>query len=68
MKLLTKNFDKVKGTLNELKTAFDVIALTGTWLNTGNMNDYTIEGYESYHSVRENRGGGGVALYINNLT
>ena len=30
------------------------------------MNDYTIEGYESYHSVRENRVGGGVALYIKN--
>ena len=61
---LPQNFDKVKETLNELKTVFDVIALTETWLNTSNMNDYTIEGYESYHSVRENRVGGGVALYI----
>ena len=49
-----------------MKTVFDVIALTETGLNTGNMNDYTIEGYESYHSVRENREGGGVALYIKN--
>ena len=47
-----------------MKTAFDVIVLTETWLNTGNMNDYTIEGYDSYHSVRENRVGCGVALYI----
>ena len=30
------------------------------------MNDYTIEGYDSYHSVRENRVGGGVAIYIKN--
>ena len=58
------NFDKVKETLNEMKCTFDITALTATWLNTGNMNDYSIEGYDTYHSVREYRIGGGVALYI----
>ena len=47
-----------------MKSTFDIIALTETWLNTGNMNDYSIEGYVTYHSVRENRTGGGVALYF----
>ena len=50
--------------LNEMKCTFDIIALTETWLNTGNINDYSIEGYDNYHSVREDRIGGGVALYI----
>ena len=30
------------------------------------MNDYSIQGYDSYHSVRENRIMGGVALHIKN--
>ena len=49
-----------------MKTTFDVIVLTETWLNNVNMNDYSIQGYDSYHSVRENRIGGGVALYMKN--
>ena len=48
----------------KMKCTFDIIALTETWLNTGNMNDYSIEGYGTYHSVREDRIGGGVALNI----
>ena len=39
---LPHNSDKVKETLNDMKTTFDVIALTETWLNNVNMNEYSI--------------------------
>ena len=32
------------------------------------LHNYSIEGYDSYHSVRENRIGGGVALYIKKIS
>ena len=42
----------------------DIIALTETWLDNDNMNNFSIEGFYSYHMVRDNRMHGGVSIFI----
>ena len=46
---------------------FDIIAITETWIDTGNKNflsEFKIEGYELFHEDRKGRRGGGVAIYV----
>ena len=64
---LLVNFKRViKESLIELKNNDDIVTLTETWLNENNKEDYryVINGYEACHIVRQNRKGGGVAIYI----
>ena len=51
--------------LATLKVKFDVICLTETWLNFADENIILFPGYTSYHSIREQRRGGGVSVFIN---
>ena len=46
---------------------FDIIALTETWLDMSGKvfnPEVKIDGYTLFHKDRENRRGGGVALYV----
>ena len=45
---------------------FDIVALTETWLNENNKDDYVINGFEACHIVKQSRKGGRVAIYIKN--
>ena len=49
-----------------LNVKFDVICLTENWLNIADENINLFPGYTSYHSIREQRLGGGVSVFINN--
>ena len=42
----------------------DIIALTETWLNDDNKTYWFIEGYKSFHTVREPKKHGGVSLLV----
>ena len=61
---LPQNIERVKESLIEFKNNFDIVALPDTWLNENNKDDYVINDYEACHIVRQNRKGGGVAIYI----
>ena len=64
---LPVNFKRViKESLTELKNNVDIVALTETWLNEIDKEDYVINGYETYHIVQQSRKGGRVAIYIKN--
>ena len=63
---LPQNFERIKESLIEINNNFDIVALTETWLNENNKDDYVLDGYEVCHIVRKNRKGGGVAVYIKN--
>ena len=63
---LPQNFKRIKESLIEINNNFDIVALTETWLNENNKDDYVLDGYEVCHTVRKNRKGGGVAVYIKN--
>lgn len=52
--------------ISECKTEIDVIVLCETWFNPNLCDLYKIDGYNSYHSCREMRNGGGVSIYVLN--
>lgn len=57
-----KNSDELILFLVNLKTDIDVLILTETWFNQFNYHD--IPGFNSYHSFRTERTGGGVSVYV----
>lgn len=59
-------FDELKLFISEYKTEIDVIVQCETWFNPNLCDLYKIEGYNSYHSCRETRNGGGVSIYVLN--
>ena len=61
---IRKNFESVKDYLNNLPIEFDIIALTETWESNNVCNDlYMLQGYNSFFISRENKIGGGVAVF-----
>ena len=60
-----KNSDEVFLYIDKkLQIAPDVLVFSETWFN---LYDITlIEGYSDFHTVRENRRGGGVSIYVKN--
>jgi hypothetical protein len=65
---LSANFEKMVSCLSELEFNFDIIAVSETWLSDNNNNrEYEIDGYVPYFCSRQNKKGGGVALYVNHL-
>ena len=44
-----------------------MIAVTETWLSDDDIDSFHMDDYDDIHTCRPNRGGGGVALYINRL-
>lgn len=61
---LKRKFPKIKEFLGELKHNFKVIAITETWLKDIFVNTVLLEGYTFFYVNRSDRGGGGVALYV----
>jgi hypothetical protein len=61
-----KNLESLQHLLHSINIDFSIIGLTETWLNQFNFSLYGIDGYFSEHNFRQNRRGGGVALYIKN--
>ena len=52
--------------LNGLKTQFDIIGLSETWLKESNCDLYNIKNYAAYHKIRKHKDRVGIALYIKN--
>ena len=60
---LHKNFDGLKSFLSCLPKTPDIIALTETWLQEHTKHLYSMEGYDSFHLVRNNREHGGITIF-----
>ena len=62
------NFDKIENLINDINIKFDIIAISETWLEPGDSQDalLRLDGYTMSHMERENRKGGGVAIYVSN--
>ena len=63
---LPRNFDHLKIHLNELKHSFTIIAISENWLTNINREIYHLKGYSHKKTIREQRTGGGVPLFIKN--
>lgn len=62
---LKANFDKIRDYITELNTPFDIIAISETWLDSEDCSDILLNGYDVIYRNRNNKKGGGVAIYVN---
>lgn len=61
---LYANFHNITHYLNQCKQPFNIIAISETWITNEKGSDFEIKGYEMCYINRENKKGGGVALYV----
>lgn len=61
---LVSNIDKVEMCLDELGWPFEVIAISETWFNDSVDLNVFLHGYQICHTARQNKRGGGVAIFI----
>ena len=64
---LKKNFDSIDNLLHGCSSKFSVIALSETWMNDANgdcFSLYELPGYKAHNVNRQNKKGGGTALYV----
>ena len=57
-----QNFDCLFAFINNIEKYVDVIVMSETWFSV--TSKCSIEGYNSFHSYRDNRTGGGVSIFI----
>ena len=67
---MSKQFEKLKSTLSNIKFEFKIICLTETWCNNDdetNNSLFQIPNYSVIHQVRyDKKKGGGVCMFIHN--
>ena len=63
---LTANIDILNAFLCSLNIKFDVLCLTESWLNSSTKDLIHMNNYNSVHSLRPFKRGGGVSIFINN--
>ena len=56
--------DELSACLNNFDFEFDVISMTESWLQDSNKELANMNGYLSFHSLRTNRGGTGISVYV----
>jgi len=59
------NFDNLTSVITSLSIDVSVVAVTETWTNLNNENDYRIYGFNSEIKSRQHKQCGGVGLFIN---
>lgn len=59
------NFQQIKEYLEKFPESFSVTAISETWIKNSKGADFQLHGYELKFRNRENKGGGGVTLYVN---
>ena len=71
LQIICLNIRSAAKNLEKLPTMFDnqlercpIIALTETWFNNYTRSIYQIEGFKGFHTVRANRRGGGVTIFV----
>lgn len=62
---LKANFDKIWDYITALNTPFDIISISGTWLDSEDWSDIELNGHDVIYRNRQNKKGGGVAFYVN---
>ena len=60
------NIDEFLATFGALERKPDIVILTETWLNEYNCSGANIDGYRSYHTLRDSHTGrgGGVSIFV----
>ena len=61
---LIKNYDNIENYLNILSHKFSIIIISESWLKECHIGNYNIQKYTSVNTIRKNKSGGGVSIYI----
>ena len=61
---LSANGDNFVAFLSTLNLNFDIICISETWVTNPSLFEGFLDGYTGIHSYRENRRGGGTAIYL----
>ena len=61
---LIKNYYNIDNYLNMLSHRFSVIIISESWLKECHIGNYNIQNYTSVNTIRKNKRGGGVSIYI----
>lgn len=61
---LYANFQNIKEYLNQFTLPFNIILISETWMRNERGTDFGLEGYNFVYRNRENKNGGGVAMFI----
>ena len=62
---LSRNFNELLLYLNSTDPAYDIIALSETWISENQLKLFTIKGYRSFMQPRmDGRRSGGVVMYV----
>ena len=62
---LPRHFCEISAYFDVLNFEFSVIGFSETWLKDTNVDCYSLQGYDSEHTYRIDKTGGGVSLFIN---
>lgn len=63
---LRNSIDDIQNFVDSSNIIFHVICIAETWLKTHDISFFNLPGYESFHSVRKDKNGGGVAIFLLN--
>ena len=63
LRSIRNKFDALMNYLNSLDHKFSIIALTETWINNNDGDNFEIPGYNSTKLVRQNKIGGGISIF-----
>ena len=61
-----KNLDELILTLDSMKTNFQILMLTETWLDDTTISCINLPNFYGYHSTRTDKKGGGVSIFLHN--
>ena len=64
---MNKNFESFQEFFKDLKFNFSAIYLPETWcesVNTTNNSNYKLNGYKSFHQIRNKHKGGGLCIFL----
>ena len=60
------NIDEIFATLDSMKTNFQILMLSETWLDDIGISCINLPNFTAYHSIRPARNGGGVSMFVHN--
>lgn len=63
---IQNKLDKIKLYLQQSKTIYHVIVIVETWLLENELGMFELDNYTSYNSIRKDRAGAGVTIYVIN--
>ena len=60
------NLNEFEAFLDSLSGHPDILVISETWITSENKHLCNIEGFNSFHTIRKERRGGGIAIYVSN--